>query len=472
MNGRPSRTRNLVGERRLAGAHEADRARRACQRAVQSIRSTYARHAATKSPSASPPNFSRAARASSHATARLRDDGERLDRRDVAALDERVRGLARLQIDRGERLHQRRQRLHRGAHDDLLAVRHAALDAAGAVRSAVDAALVARDLVVRLRAADAARARSRRRSRRPSPPGCPSAPPRAARRGGRPCARTSRGPAARRCARTSTVPPSVSRSLRAASTAAGSAPASGSAAPATVMPISREQRLRDGAGRDVHRGVPRRGALERVADVGEPVLLHAREIGVAGTRQRHLLRPLALRLALGRPRAHPPRPVLVVAVADDERERRPERAAAAAARRAPRPRRSRSAGAASGRSPAAAAAGRRRSPPCRASRPAGRPDTIATSAGPCDSPADASSSVTPASLVRRASTVTGAGTPVQRSNVAAPCSNERFAPVDAPHNRRARGRDERRRRRRVRRARRPSAPAAARRAPRRAPASR
>src|SRR5581483_2854467 len=42
-------------------------------------------------------------------------------------------------------------------------------------------------------------------------------------------------------------------------------------------------------------------------------------------RQRHRLRPLPLRCALGRPRAHPPRPVLVVAVADDERKRRAER---------------------------------------------------------------------------------------------------------------------------------------------------
>ena len=42
--------------------------------------------------------------------------------------------------------------------------------------------------------------------------------------------------------------------------------------------------------------------------------------------------PLPFRLALGRPRAHPPRPVLVVAVADDERERRAERPAAAEAR--------------------------------------------------------------------------------------------------------------------------------------------
>src|SRR5207302_2999378 len=61
-----------------------------------------------------------------------------------------------------------------------------------------------------------------------------------------------------------------------------------------------------------------------VTDVSEPVLLGSGEVGVAGTRQRDLLCPLPLRLALWRPRAHPPRPVLVVAVAYDERERRPE----------------------------------------------------------------------------------------------------------------------------------------------------
>ena len=48
---------------------------------------------------------------------------------------------------------------------------------------------------------------------------------------------------------------------------------------------------------------------------------------MAGPRQGDRLRPLALWLALRRPRAHPPRPVLVVVVADDERQRRPERPA-------------------------------------------------------------------------------------------------------------------------------------------------
>ena len=92
-------------------------------------------------------------------------------------------------------------------------------------------------------------------------------------------------------------------------------------------PDRREQCLRDRAGGDVHRGVPGRGALERVPHVVVAVLEHAGEVGVAGPRQRDRLRSLAGRLALRRPRRHPPRPVLVVDVADDERERRAERAA-------------------------------------------------------------------------------------------------------------------------------------------------
>src|SRR5207302_10049839 len=60
-------------------------------------------------------------------------------------------------------------------------------------------------------------------------------------------------------------------------------------------------------------------------DVGEPELLGPGEVGVPRARQRDLLRALPLRLPLRRPRAHPPRPVLVIAVAHDKRERRPER---------------------------------------------------------------------------------------------------------------------------------------------------
>ena len=96
-------------------------------------------------------------------------------------------------------------------------------------------------------------------------------------------------------------------------------------------PDLREQSLRDRTGRDRDRRLPRTGPLERVPRVVEPVLERPRQIGVPGARQRHRLRPFAGRLALGRPRAHPPLPVRVVAVPNEERERRAERAAVAQA---------------------------------------------------------------------------------------------------------------------------------------------
>ncbi len=89
----------------------------------------------------------------------------------------------------------------------------------------------------------------------------------------------------------------------------------------------REQRLGDRAGGDVHRGLARARPLERVANVVVAELERAGEIGVTWTRERDSGRALAGCLALGRPGAHPPGPVLVVAVPDDERERRAEREA-------------------------------------------------------------------------------------------------------------------------------------------------
>ena len=295
-----------------------------------------------------------------------------------------------------ERLHQRRQRLHRGADDDLLAVRDAGLDAAGAVRRA---APVGADLVVRLRAAQPGEreavadldalhgldAHHRRGEPRVEPvllagvacraPAGRRAP--APRRGRRAC----RDPCAPRRR------PRIGSCLR-------------QRLARHLDPDLAEERLRHRAGRDVHRRVPRRRPLERVADVVEPVLLHAGEVGVAGPRQRDRLRALSLR---ARPRA---------ATGSSPTSsscgrgcgRRARAACRACARdggpRAPRPRPSRSAGAASGRSPAGAGAGRRRSPSRSRTSPAGRPETIATSAGPCDSPAVASSSVMAESVVR------------------------------------------------------------------------
>ena len=131
---------------RLPRAHEPD------DRDVLQMRSMYARHAADEV----------AERVAAELLARgagelprdrgLGDDRERLDGGDVAPLDERLGRLAGREVDGAERLHERRQRLHRGADDDLLAVRDAGLDPAGAVRGA---ALVGADLVVRLRAAQA-----------------------------------------------------------------------------------------------------------------------------------------------------------------------------------------------------------------------------------------------------------------------------------------------------------------------------
>ena len=85
-----------------------------------------------------------------------------------------------------------------------------------------------------------------------------------------------------------------------------------------------QQRLRDGTGRDEHGRVPRARALKRVPHVLVAVLERTGEIGVPRSRERHRLRPLPARLALRRPRAHAPLPVRVVAVADDERNGRPE----------------------------------------------------------------------------------------------------------------------------------------------------
>ena len=183
---------------------------------------------------------------------------------------------------------------------------------------------------------------------------------------------------------------------------------------------SRQQRLRDRAGGDataVWRALARSSASRTSS---RPYLSDTGEVGVARSRQRDGLRALALRLALGRPRAHPPRPVLVVAVADDERERRAERPPVAEAGEHLDLVRSRSAGAGCGRSPAGAARDPRRSPPGRGRAPPGGRSTIATSAGPCDSPAVVELKRHRAKPRAARMTSSGAATPVQSSNEAAP----------------------------------------------------
>ena len=161
---------------------------------------------------------------------------------------------------------------------------------------------------------------------------------------------------------------------------------------------------------------------------------------MAGPRQRHRLRALPRRLALGRPRAHPPRPVLVVAVADDERERRPERApvpepgehldlvllellarAAAVALLAPA-QVGVDRGAVERRARRAGRSGSRRAR-ARATRRRWR-----------------GASVTPAERTAARITSTGAGTPVQSSNDAAPCATRTSSPSTTARRLRARRR--------------------------------
>src|SRR5947208_8534965 len=263
---------------------------------------------------------------------RLAHDRERLDGRDVAPFDERLAGLAGFEIDRGERLHQRRQRLQRGADNDLLAVRDPALDPARAIGRPVQPALVADDLVVGLRAPQAGELE-------------PLADLDALdglnthQRGGQArvepvllrCVGTEAG---RRSLRAHFDDAAQGVSLRAGLVDldfVGARPRPRLAADGDAD--LREQRLRNRARRNRNRRLARARALECVPDVLEPELLRPGEIGVARPRQCHRLRPLSLRLALGRPGAHPPGPVFVIAVADDERERRPERPAMAQTRK-------------------------------------------------------------------------------------------------------------------------------------------
>ena len=94
-NGRPSRSASSAPSVDFPAPMKPTRAR--CRpSAFAATRCARGRRAwaPTKSTSASPPNFSRAARASSQRDRGLRDDRERLDRLHVAALDERLAGLA------------------------------------------------------------------------------------------------------------------------------------------------------------------------------------------------------------------------------------------------------------------------------------------------------------------------------------------------------------------------------------------
>ena len=173
-------------------------------------------------------------------------------------------------------------------------------------------------------------------------------------------------------ARTSTRPPSVSRSLRASSTRRGIRSRLGQRLPRHLDPDLAEERLRHGAGRDVDGRVPCRRTLQRVADVREPDFCTPARSAWPGRGSVTGFVPFPSGSPSGGQGSSP---------TSSSCGRGCGRRARAACRvcgrgggrRAPRPRPPRSAGAASGRTPAGGAGGRRRSRPGRGRAPPAGP---------------------------------------------------------------------------------------------------
>ena len=141
-----------------------------------------------------------------------------------------------------------------------------------------------------------------------------------------------------------------------------------------------------------------RGALEHRARVLVAVLLHADEVGVAGARtgQRLVARDLLLRVdVVGRGirlvadglGAHHGRPTSATRCCRCAARRASPGSARGGGRRGTRPRPARTSSAPRGRSRGAGGTGRPARSFAPTSTPAGRPSIMATSAGPCDSPA-------------------------------------------------------------------------------------
>ena len=222
--------------------------------------------------------------------------------------------------------------------------------------------------------------------------------------------------------RTSTIPPSVSRSFarrvgRVAHPFLGRLAADLDRATGDLDPELAEERLRDRAGGDVDGGVARRGTLERVADVVVVVLEDAGEVGVPRPGQRDGLRALPGRASpsgghgliphvqfawsrlrttsvSGVPSVSPCRSPASTSTSSDSSFWRGLRPYPCWRRR---------------RSPSIASLSSR--------SPAGRPVTIATSAGPCDSPAVTRWSAMPRSYAasgRPRTAVAVSGNPVSR----------------------------------------------------------
>ena len=263
-------------------------------------------------------------------------------------------GCVRRDVDRAQRLRQRWQRLHRRRHDQGLSVRHAALETAGVVGLAVEAApLVVEDLVVGLRAGLPAsakpspsptpftawieqRACARRPSSRSSHETCEPRPTTA------PYARTSthrratRSPGAgRRCAqpsRASSPRPDSGparrrrrrrpRARAARRTRARRSSRSDVTCETTSTPSSRQERLAERPARDARRGLACAGAFEHVAHVGETVFHDAGEVRMTGPGQMDLLDR-----RVDRPRIHPLLPIREVPVRDAQRDRAADRRA-------------------------------------------------------------------------------------------------------------------------------------------------
>ena len=397
---------------------------------VHSIRSTYARHAATKSPSASPPNFSRAARASSHATAASATTAS------ASTAETSLRSTSACAGSPVSRSTDASGFISVGS--GFIAARTTISSPFDMPPSmpparfvvAVEAALVADDLVVRLGAAQPrereavadldALHRLDAHQRRGEPRVEPVLLARVRAEPGRDAARAHLDDAAERVA---VLARRVDRRR--------------------VRARLGQRRAGDRRSRSRRAAPSRPRRRRRARPCGARTRARARR---ARRRARTSARPRGRRdrAAAASPASSPCPPARPRAATGSSptssscgrgcgrRARAACRASGrAAARRAPRPRPSRSAGAASGRSPAGGGAGRRRSPPGRGRGPPGGPRDDRDERRPVrlagGGQLERHAGKPSAAAHRRH---TGAGTPVQSSNDAAPCADEHLEPVE------------------------------------------
>ena len=290
---------------------------------------------------------------------RLPHHAGRGDGAGVGALAQRLGRLARGDVDGAQRLGERRERLHRAAHDERLARAHAALDATGAVRLAVVAALVVvEDLVVgggarapgevEAVADPAALDRLDGEHREPDAAVEARLPAHVGAEARHEPEGADLEDAAERLVALAQDVDLLDHRPRGVGVQAADGRRVdrgevGRADPVGLGGLHRAD-LRDvGDDVDVEGGEERLGqraaghaggrlagarALEDVADVREAVLLGAGEVRVAGTREVDLRH-----VGLHGPRVHPLLPVGVVAVGDHHRDRAADRAAVAHAAR-------------------------------------------------------------------------------------------------------------------------------------------